>query len=286
MNTRKSFAMSIRFLALFCAVLVSGFTHAATYQVYCDNGFEKASQGCTIKLTGKIETGDSDRLRTVIRQRLKPSWRYQHLFLDSPGGDVYEAFRLAEVVREALLDTTTFRPMGAQHEHASCVSACFLVWVAGANRISQNWPEYGRYGLGLHRPYFDPATYKNSATEVSELQQKAMLLIQEYLRKELVPETLIEKMFRRSSKEVYWIDDIEDSAIDVRAPWFEEMMIAQCGFEPKYERDANVRHVQQILKGKVGSTKDAAYVAYLNWRQKYNVCEYEIRRAAQERMKK
>lgn len=273
-------------------LLFSSFvSFAASFSSKCDGQMEQVSKGCTITLTGKIESGDANRLRAMLERPLPSGWRYNTLLLNSMGGDVEEAFSLAQVVREAMLATTTFTldqvGQGGKQSQWPCVSACFLVWVSGTERSSMSGSSRrdGTFGIGLHRPYFSPAAYQNSPSKVAAAQQEMTLKVRDYLRREQVSELFIEKMIERSSKEVYWLHESGDPfALNGRAPWFEEMMIARCGFDPAYDRDFQAREIQLSLKGK--TTPEKERVAYFAWRQKYNACEYEIKRAAQQAFRK
>lgn len=292
-----SVAVSAIPLAVIC-IACADYAEAATFTVSCNSKMEQATQGCTIKLTGKIEGGDSARLRAAIRGPTPAGFHYNTLLLDSPGGDVGEALRIASVVREAMLETTT---MSVSHidtralirgdklprMHWPCVSACFLIWVAGAERTSFSNvdPEHGPVGIGLHRPYLAPAAYNNPASQVAEMQQQAAAAIREYLRREQIPESFIEKMLDRSSREIYWLHESGDEwALNGRAAWFEEMMIARCGYDPVYDRQGEQHGVQLAQKRKDPLT-DAAYRRYLSWRQAFNRCKYEARRSAQQAMR-
>ena len=256
---------------------------------------EITKRGCTIKLTGPIEPGDESRLREIIRKPLSQPvsevWFYHTLLLDSLGGDVSEALRLATLVREAILTTSTWRldgnptnasgtgkPPSMPREHWPCVSACFLVWVAGAERTSWSGklPAYGNVGIGLHRPYFAQSVYRQPPNKVAELQQAMTASVTEYLRREQISEFFIQKMLERSSREVYWLNESGDEfALNGRAPWFEEMMIARCNFDPAYDRAMEARMVRRSQDGR--REDDAEQRRWLNWKQTYNACEYFTR---------
>ncbi|MFZ5539311.1 MAG: hypothetical protein ACOY5V_06185 [Pseudomonadota bacterium] len=290
-----SVAVSTIALATIC-IACAGYAEAATFTVSCNSKTEQATRSCTIKLTGKIEDGDSARLRATIRSPMPAGFHFNTLLLDSPGGDVGEALRIASVVREAMLETTTMRRVTdidtealrrgdkLPRMHWRCVSACFLVWVAGAERTSFSAvdPEHGPVGIGLHRPYFAPAAYNNPASQVAEMQQQAAVAIREYLRREQIPESFIEKMLDRSSREVYWLHESGDQwALNGRAAWFEEMMIARCSYDPVYDRQGE-RHGVELVKKRKDPLTDAAYRKYLSWRQAFNGCKHEVRRSAQQ----
>ena len=265
---------------------------SSTFSVSCSSKMEMSRRGCTVKLSGKIEAGDAARLRAVIRDPLYGDWTYNTLLLDSLGGDVSEALRLAQMVREAMLRTSTILDTGALAKGSAgartrsnwpCVSACFLVWVAGTERESYSAviKAEGEVGIGLHRPYFSPNTYADSPAKVAELQQAMTTAVQDYLRREHVPERFIEKMLESSSRDVYWLRESGDPfALNGRAPWFEEMMIARCAWDPAYEREKD-QYATNAFMSKKRLTDDPKYQAYLSWRRSYNACEYEIRRQSQ-----
>jgi hypothetical protein len=292
----------LAFLAFWATCLSTPAT-AATFAVFCDNSFEIAARACTIKLSGRIEAGDADHLRSVLQRSLPEGWHYGALLLDSPGGSVPAALEVATVVRQGLLDTTTVRvPAGARTAIATgasarirwkCISACFLVWVAGAERTSFAYSS--RPGetsdIGLHRPYLARAAYEGPPESVAASQQQVMQATSEYLKRELVPQALIEKMLQRASTQIYWLTD-DDADITGRAPWFEEMMIARCGYDPTYDRESSAWAAnaidedakRQLRSGKTKLTPidlGPRNQKYIEWRQRFKACEYGVRRSAQ-----
>ena len=286
MNTHvvKSIAVII---TCFCSIA----SNAATFSVLCDNSLEIAARGCTIKLSGPIASGDADLLRSTLQDRLPNGWHYHTLLLDSPGGSVGAAIELAKVVRQAVLNTTTYRFLAEgrssppSQKRRQCISACFLVWVAGAERkafIDIVTPNVTS-DIGLHRPYLDKAAYAGAPEAVATMQQKIMQAVAEYLQREQIPQSLIEKMLQRASTQIYWLGP-EDEEIVGRASWFEEMMIARCGFDPSYDHETEAWVAQSIFEySKTGKPLDLGprYSKYIEWRQEYNACEYGVREAAQ-----
>lgn len=259
--------------------------HGATFTVHCDGRFEVSAHACSIKLSGQIEPGDADRLKAAMRSKLPPGWRFGDLLLHSMGGSVQSALEVSKVVRGALLTTSTYRMGRAttvgepEAGFYHCVSACFLVWASEAERTTLAGH------IGLHRPYLERRAYDQSPEVVSELQQRAVTLVTEHLKKEQVPNKLIEQMLQNASTQVYWLQE-GDTDISGRAPWFEEMLIARCSFDPTYERDMlsySMRvaqdHFSRKLKGK--PTLGPDFEKYVIWRQKQNTCEYKIREMAQ-----
>lgn len=285
----------IRVLPLLAALLFAGAAQAAQLTVDCDRP-QNSAQACSIQLSGQIEPGDADRLLAALRQPLAEGWQYRHLHLDSPGGDVYEAFRLERLIKMALLRTTTLR-MASEYDRSfgTCVSACFLVWVAGTERFSASG-RIGRdsrpYGLGLHRPVLTAQTLAGkSPTEVAAMHQEMTARIREFLRREQVPEAYIQKMLEHSSREVYWLAEESDNfALSGRAAWFEELLIARCHYDPAYDRAYEAAQGEELMRAvragrRYESNRVPGEQRYLEWKQEQNACENQMRRDAQSQLR-
>lgn len=272
---------------------ISGATQGATFTRTCEGQLAHRQQACTIKMTGRIESGDATALRNALRASPPSGWFIGTLLLDSPGGDVREALEVARIVRDALLATSNVDQdsdvsvAGARSFYA-CISACALIWFAGVDRDGyggQNKTN-GRFGIGLHRPYFVSDSYRQSPSVVADAQQNMTAQVREFLRREQVPEEFIQRMLERSSREIYWLDESGDRAALIgRAPWFEEMMIARCKFDPAYDREGEAAAVN-VVTSKGQSVVTPEYKAYISWRRAYNSCEYRSRRNAQAEMRK
>lgn len=81
-----------------------------------------------IAATGEIIPGDLDRLAATI-ERLPPTLRIVGYSLDSPGGNLLEAEKIANGIHRM---QTTVGVLG----QARCVSACFLLFAAGATKLT------------------------------------------------------------------------------------------------------------------------------------------------------
>ncbi len=95
-----------------------------------------ANKGHTIKLDGPLTLGTADRVRQVAAAM--PDLRTVQL--NSRGGRIFEAMRLADLVRERKLGTSVPR---------TCESACTLVLLAGKNRTAATGAR-----VGFHQPDF------------------------------------------------------------------------------------------------------------------------------------
>jgi hypothetical protein len=213
---------------------------AASLSTVCFNSPTEGVKQCNVQLSGEIKPGDNDALLTYLKEWRNTDTQFfgNILILDSPGGDVREAIKIAGTVRKALLSTWTialFTAPGGRPSHATytCASACFLIWASGPEKLFGQFKDYRRSGLGLHRPYFAPSGYDRTDTgQVASDQQTLMAVAREFLRREGVPDELIVEMMQRSSREVLWLSVDDAYKIPSRAPWYEEWLIARCDFDP------------------------------------------------------
>jgi hypothetical protein len=260
--------------------------YAATFTEKCDAQMERIS-GCTIIMTGEIVKGDNQKLIDLLRTKKgSGSNFFRTLLLQSPGGSISEALLISQTVIQNVLDTRTTAfwrreyPLSESH----CVSACFLIWVAGAERVhfsSPPKPGFRPMGLGLHRPYFSKEEFSAlDPLTASKAQQDLVAQVRAYLKRNDVPDHLIDEMIKHSSKEVYWLDTLGGSdELDQRAPWFEELMISRCNFDPVKDTEANLAIGNSEVNGK--KLDPAERQKYMTWKYSYNACEYEFRKSSQ-----
>lgn len=177
-------------------------------------------------LRGEIVPGDYEYLLEVIRRDQDRFWRSTGFVLASIGGDIQEAIKIAYLVKG------TYSSVYVGEATGPCVSACFFIFSSAARR------EAGARTLGIHRPYIHPKRLISvSAREAETLQRNALRQARSYLESQDVPTSLIDKMFQRASTEIDWLsrEEIEEQ-LGRRPPWYEQFLIARCGFSKDLER--------------------------------------------------
>lgn len=124
------------FIATSLAVLTALPLRAADLQTYgmtneaWDVQSADPSFGCTHRITGTFASGDGDRIAAQLVSSIR-AWREDGQYgipiicLDSPGGSIAEALKLADVLREEAIGTKL-------EAGARCESACALVFMAGS----------------------------------------------------------------------------------------------------------------------------------------------------------
>jgi hypothetical protein len=93
-----------------------------------------------IALHGDIEEGDADAAEALIKTVNDDGRLVSALRLDSPGGGIAEAVKLADLIRRAKLPTVV--AAGSR-----CASACFIVFVAGVEKFANYDAAIGVHGV-------------------------------------------------------------------------------------------------------------------------------------------
>jgi len=254
-------------IAALCCFAFEGTATAADFRRLCDLEESKGMQ-CTIEMTGEIRSGDAKRLRAVLTADKSRVGDDRFLMLESPGGDIREALKIGDIVKSAMLITTLVRVADLEADRRitrRCVSACFLVFLAGSDRKVM-WGQ-----LGTHRPYFDRAMYRNhSPLQISQAQLELEDAVRRYVRAHGVSDQLIGRMMAHSSKDVYWLSDSEQAELEGEQSWFQEFMIATCKHDPR--REAEI--YKGWLSGAEKTTTDQYWLA-----RTYDCINREIARA-------
>ncbi len=92
-----------------------------------------------VLLSGDITAGDSERLRALITASNQASRMVSGIRLSSGGGQLLEAAKLADTVREARIATVVANG-------AYCASACFVVFAAGTEKYASYQAKVGVHG--------------------------------------------------------------------------------------------------------------------------------------------
>ncbi|WP_314952067.1 ATP-dependent Clp protease proteolytic subunit [Bradyrhizobium cosmicum] len=92
-----------------------------------------------ILLSGEIVEGDADTLKAAIKTANDAGKLVTGVRLNSPGGNLLEGLKLADAVRFAKVATNVAG-------NATCASACFLVYAAGATKFANYTAQVGVHG--------------------------------------------------------------------------------------------------------------------------------------------
>ena len=238
--------------------LMATFTLAMTNSAYPGDFDVLPSRG-TIAFSGRIEAGDTERLVAILRKN-----RFHSLHVDSLGGSVDEAIRMAQVVKALYLGVrvTPGKP---------CASACFLLFLAGSGRgaspaemmtakaraqlnelnaktIAAGLPPTQIDGfVGLHRPY------SGNISNLENNQIEIMKKLTRYLEALMLPRRLIDSMMTRPSNDIYWLTYEDLQQLGDYPPEQEELFIKKCGYDRNY--------FNKLSKGPGAAKRNGALIA-------------------------
>ena len=172
-----------------------------------------------VRISGRILPGDAKKLSAFLTSN-----RVTMSILNSPGGDVFEAIRMGEIIGLMRIQTMV-------EARGSCASACFFIWIHGFLRLAAP-PEYSnRIGrLGLHRPFL--LNSENSTASLAA-QTNLMRYAAAYLQTKFIPGRLIDFMMNRPSNDIYWLTYEDIDELGEVPPDLEELYISKCKFDRK-----------------------------------------------------
>ncbi|MBR1156892.1 ATP-dependent Clp protease proteolytic subunit [Bradyrhizobium sp. JYMT SZCCT0428] len=148
-----------------------------------------------ISISGSISPGDADLLKARIKQANDAGKLVTSLRLNSDGGNLLEAVRIADAVRFAKISTNVGRS-------ATCASACFLIFAAGEAKYANNSARIGVHGASDK----DVRSSRAATTSMAEI-AKALD----------VPSPIIRRMVNTPPGEVEWLSlaDLRSMGADV-----------------------------------------------------------------------
>ena len=179
-------------------------------------------------LNGEIRAGDAERMALALSKMPRASY----LTVNSPGGDIREALRLAQLVRRSRIGVLVSKG-------GYCVSACFFIYLEGYWRIAYSAQEDGtllpfekrqkRFGMvGIHRPYLKST---DGGVKSIQSQDDLMRAARSHLILKSIPQYLIDEMMGRPSNDIYWLKERDLEALGEHDPGVEEALIAKCGYK-------------------------------------------------------
>ncbi len=195
-------------------------------------GFEPAARFAASKaalvmtMRGEVEVGDAERLRRfIVGNRNHFIEHGGRVTFAIDGGDVLEAVRIGELLRDALVEI--WLPDAAS---SRCVSACFFMFVHAPSRTAV------ADAVGIHRPYFDRTALVKSTPEAARERYESLALeLRARMEQLSVPIALVERMFALPAGEVHRLTAEELSALGRTQAWFDDYLAARCARQSERE---------------------------------------------------
>jgi hypothetical protein len=211
-------------------------------------------------LEGNIETGDYIAVRNFLSESSNFKKMSGEVFLASPGGHVIEALKIGYLIRHLRLSTDapsrpppTVRNSGSEIIHPSdltnprnyqCVSACFLLYVAG---IYREFIWAGR--LGIHYLQIKHVPVGVTEKDISMAKVEMRNTLRRYFEEMNVPNKFLNLMYSTPPNEVRWISQREFNAeLNGYIPEVRALLDAKCSARQRAEHSSELRQCVAQLK--------------------------------------
>ncbi len=179
-------------------------------------GADASSGRAYFVLDGEISPGDAKAFNELLHRDLYFLANARGVLVNSSGGDVLEAIKIAETVERVGL------PIEVAVD-GECSSACFFIYVAAPHRSA--------YGVvKIHAPYYNLAGVE--AREYANYAQASRLVHEStraFLLGRSVPSDLIEKMLSMSSTGAYSLTIDDRNRIGYESAFIREYGAQKCG---------------------------------------------------------
>jgi hypothetical protein len=152
-----------------------------------------------VHVRGEITSGDAIRFPKWVTDNIKSGDKIAGVSLDSPGGNVREALLLAEGIRKTEVPTI----VGPGEK---CVSACFLIFVAGQKRFTSKEAHIGVHSLVI-----------KGEGENLDAKGSTLDLARTATEKYSVPPSIIGRMVATPPDKVYWLNrtDLAEMGVQI-----------------------------------------------------------------------
>ena len=144
--------------------------------------FNLKDESVEISISGNIAPGDIDVLRASIKAANDAGKLVTSLRLNSDGGNLLEAVRVADWVKSAKISTNV-------GHGATCASACFLIFAAGETKYASISARIGVHG----------------ASEKGVVSRAATTSMADVAKELDVPWSIIRRMINTPPGEVEWL---------------------------------------------------------------------------------
>ncbi len=177
-------------------------------------------------VSGEIVPGDYAALLAKIAADQSRILAQNKLILASSQGNAAEALKIAQLVK-ALYIEVIVGPLTGR-----CAGACFLIYVAAAQRGTD-----GEHLLGVSRPGLAESQWATMPTaQAALLEDRIQGPVRTFLSDNQVPSDIVEEMVRRPPTDIYWLNEQQEAALGPKSPAFAKLLAGKCGWTDGLER--------------------------------------------------
>ncbi len=219
MNYFEFYRCCLKFPSLLVAVLVlllGSPAKSAEFSVFRGG---KEYGGIGVLIRGEINRGDFDRFKRFLVEGDALKGYANQVWLSSPGGDVVEAMRFAD-----LFDRSSATAYVAPY--SKCYSACVLIFAGAARRVLFPSSELGVHRLVLNS---DDAAYAREKAVVIQASEDTYA----YLVRQGMPQDVVTKMRETPASEIFVFDFFNTRRYrSLDNPVFVDIIEKRCGKMP------------------------------------------------------
>jgi hypothetical protein len=216
-------------LAAFLLVLSGAAAPAAEIYYLDRDAFNNQYVGPVgpLVLSGEILPGDYDRLLDRIAEDPPRFLDRNRLVLASNDGNAAEAIKIAKLVR-SLYTEVSVGPLTGR-----CVGACFLIFAAAVERVTD-----GASLLGVHRPGLAGSEWTVMSTTEAALREDGLQApVHDFLMENEVPAELVERSFDHLPTDAYYLSESDETALGLKSPAFKKFLAKNCDWSDSLERE-------------------------------------------------
>jgi hypothetical protein len=199
-----------------------------------------------VVLEGTIVSGDYDKLLSFVddKEAISSNQEVRSIYLASPGGSVIEAIKIGRLVRALKMETVVpavqtssktrnkaveIHKLTNPEANYMCVSACFIVYVAGVSRDTDLFNFDGPI-LGIHRPYLTDHDLRTLSGDQAIASATGLrTAVESYLKEMSVPAKYAELMFSVPKDDVRWISNADyETDLEGIIPELKDWVGARC----------------------------------------------------------
>jgi hypothetical protein len=210
-------------------------------------------------LEGKIEPGDYISVRNFLSEESNFKKMSGEVYLASQGGNLIEALRIGYLIRHLQLSTNSpsriprtiigsgckvILPsdLANRQNYYRCISACFLLYVAGVDRREAGL-------IGLHHPQLERRPVEVTDNDISIAMVDIRDKLKTYFAKMNVPNKYLDLMFSLPPNRVRWITQSEfDADLKGYVPEVRALLDAKCNSRLEAEHSNEIHGcIAQIM---------------------------------------
>lgn len=157
--------------------------------------------GVTIQISGQIAAGDADAFIIAVEQATAAGRTIENVQLNSAGGKLVEATKLAAAIRARKISTSVGRD-------TVCASACFLVFAAGDRKFADTGAQ-----IGVHK-------VSDKGGRETMLSGAATVSMAHFAKDLGVPSAIIDRMVLTPPRQIAWLNahDLRSMGVTMAKP--------------------------------------------------------------------